>query len=300
MVRSANKSLNTALHYCRLSLHNIFLGFYELLLFERIKRPSTYFRYVDDTFVMVKDEKERQLLEHHLNNLHTSLVFTSEIEKEDQLPFLDVLVKRQNKIYTTCVYRKPTFTGLYTSWNLFCTKKKKINIITTLVHRALMICSKDNLDEEVQTIKKILAQNGYPERLVARIIENKIKSFQNPLPPKGPSKAPVYMKLPYIGNVSEVYRKRIKSAIAKCFGDSVSPRIHLISKPMLKTATKDVLSKTKQSSVLYRFNCSCESSYIGRTSRSLQTRIGEHVPNNVKEKIHKFRTNPIRYLSHSS
>ena len=163
-----------------------------------------------------------------------------------------------------------------------------------------MICSKDNLDEEVKTIKKILTQNGYPERLVARIIENKIKSFQNPLPPKGPNKAPVYMKLPYIGNVSEVYRKRIKSAIAKCFGDSVSPRIHLISKPMLKTATKDVLSKTKQSSVLYRFNCSCESSYIGRTSRSLETRIGEHVPKDVKEKIKKFHTKPARHLSHTS
>ena len=132
------------------------------------------------------------------------------------------------------------------------------------------------------------------------IIENKIKSFNDPLPRvEGPSKATVYVKIPYVGNISEVFGKRIKYAVTKCFG-AVNTRVHLISKPMLKTATKDVLSMNKQSSVLYRFTCSCESSYIGRTTRSLQTRIDEHVPKDIKEKIKKCRTKPARRLLHSS
>ena len=69
---------------------------------------------------------------------------------------------------------------------------------------------------------------------------------------------------------------------------------------MLKTAEKDVLPVYKQSSVLYRFTCSCDSSYIGRTTRTLQTRIDEHVSKDVKEKISKTKQQPKRPLIHSS
>ena len=96
---------------------------------------------------------------------------------------------------------------------------KKINIITTLVNRAQKIYSKETFDIERTKIKEILSRNGYPERLVATIIDNKIKSCSAPSTViEGPQKAPVYMKLPYIGNVSEVYSKRIKFAVTKCFG----------------------------------------------------------------------------------
>ena len=36
------------------------------------------------------------------------------------------------------------------------------------------------------------------------------------------------------------------------------------------------------SCVIYRFNCFCEKSYIGQTSRHLKTRLKEHVPKCVE------------------
>ena len=215
-----------------------------------------------------------------------------------------MLVTRNNTRYVTTVYRKPTFTGLYTSWDSFCSKRRKISIITTLTHRALMICSKETLTQEIEKIKELLLNNGYPTKLTETIIQNKIKSFtdmqsQTDAPDKKSKKTSVYLKLPYIGTVSEKFSTAINNAVSKCF-DSMTLRVHLVSRPMLKTATKDVLPTNRQSSVLYRFKCSCDSAYIGKTSRRLQDRINEHVPANVRKIISQTLSIPTRKLVHSS
>ena len=33
------------------------------------------------------------------------------------IPFLDILIKRHNHTFSTSIYRKKTFTGLYTKWD---------------------------------------------------------------------------------------------------------------------------------------------------------------------------------------
>ena len=74
--------------------------------------------------------------------MHSSLKFTFEKEENDQLPFLDVLVEKSNEGFLTSVFRKPTFAGQYFCWDSFGPTKRKTSLIETLVHRALMICSK--------------------------------------------------------------------------------------------------------------------------------------------------------------
>ena len=77
------------------SIANIFVGYQEQRLFANYRRPPVYLRYVDDTFVILKNEKERRRFHQLLNDLHPSLSFTCESEKDDQLPFLDVMVERK-------------------------------------------------------------------------------------------------------------------------------------------------------------------------------------------------------------
>ena len=67
----------------------------------------------------------------------------------DSLPFLDVFAEKPNTGFLTSVYRKPTFTGQYIRWNSFCPKQRKVNLVKTLVHRVLMICSKSKLHAEL-------------------------------------------------------------------------------------------------------------------------------------------------------
>ena len=79
---------------------------------------------------------------------------------------LDVSVKRQdNSSFSTSLYRKKTFTELYTKWDLFTPRKYKINLIRTLTCRCLRICfSSCLLQSALNDLKNLLSRNGYPRR----------------------------------------------------------------------------------------------------------------------------------------
>ena len=78
-------------------------------------KPICWYRYVDDTFAIWPNGRER-LTEflHYLNGLHNNIKFTMEIE-EGNMPFFDVDIyaRRQMAPRGHKVYRKPTHTNLY-------------------------------------------------------------------------------------------------------------------------------------------------------------------------------------------
>ena len=54
--------------------------------------------------------------------------FTYEVENNDKLPFLDILVIREDKEFTTNIYSKPTSSGLYTNFHSFLLESYKTGI----------------------------------------------------------------------------------------------------------------------------------------------------------------------------
>jgi len=72
----------------------------------------TYYRYVDDIFMIIPATKLISLLD-VFNNYHPRLKFTYEVEVNSSLNFLDVSVMRMNGKLTTNWFRKPTFSGRY-------------------------------------------------------------------------------------------------------------------------------------------------------------------------------------------
>ena len=86
-------------------------------------------RYVDDTYAYVNPEKVDFILT-KLNSYHPNIQFTFELEKNKQITFLDVLVKRTvaNQI-ETCVHRKETSTNLYMNWNSHAPMEWKIGTL---------------------------------------------------------------------------------------------------------------------------------------------------------------------------
>ena len=99
---------------------------------------------------------------------HDNIQFTIEFEQNQEIPFLDVSVKRQdNNSFSTSIYRKKTFTGLYTKWDSFTPRKYKINLIRTLTYRCLRICSSSSLLQSALTdLKNLLSRNGYPRGII--------------------------------------------------------------------------------------------------------------------------------------
>ena len=237
------------------ALANIFVGFYEEKLFSQISKPSAYFRYIDDTFAMFCNEESKNFFK-QLNCLHLSLKFTFEKEKNNCLPFLNINVERTVTGFETSVYRKPTFTGLTS----FSPTKQKTNLISTLVHQALMICTKSKLNAEIKHIKNILLDNGYPESIIDCNISKKIAQFSMPKR-FGPEKCPVYLRVPWIGKASTGLDKNVKTAVESCYG-SVTTRVVFTSKRMLPVAHKDVLPTTLKSFIVYEYLCHCDSRYI--------------------------------------
>ena len=89
-----------------------------------------------------------------------------EKEANQTLSFLDVKADKSEKQFQTSVYRKPTFTDRYMRWDSFAPSKRKTNLVETLVHRALVICSPGKVKQELDCIRSILKNNGYPETII--------------------------------------------------------------------------------------------------------------------------------------
>ncbi|CAF1510868.1 unnamed protein product, partial [Adineta steineri] len=102
---------------------DIFMSYLENSLMDDLKKIGVceWFRYVDDTFVLIEPKTKVEKVLEKLNNFHPSIQFTPQVEKNYSLPFLDVWITRspETKKFQTAVYRKETFTGLMTKWNWF-------------------------------------------------------------------------------------------------------------------------------------------------------------------------------------
>ena len=234
------------------ALANILVGFHESRLFDNTVKPGVYFRFVDDTFAIIGSELGCDHFQEKLNLLHPALKFTEEKEQNNSLNFLDVLVEKEGTGFLTSIYRKPTFTGQYIRWNSFSPKMRKISLIKTLVHRALMICSKTKLGSELDEIKQLLIENGCPTDALLSCINQKLANFAAEKT-FGPEKCPVYLKLPWIGNGSSKYENKINKAIASCFY-AVKHRVAYNTRVMLPSAKKDNVPTTQKSCVVYEFS----------------------------------------------
>jgi len=75
-------------------------------------KPSLYCRYVDDCYVIVRDEDHLRQLKDAFEEASV-LKFTYETAVRKKIHFLDVEVDGNGNSYVTSTYRKPTSTGTY-------------------------------------------------------------------------------------------------------------------------------------------------------------------------------------------
>lgn len=258
------------------TLANIFLGFYEETALADVNGPMFYCRYVDDTFAVFENEAQSDVFKNKLNNLHQALKFTSEKETDNKLNFLDVCVSKIDGIISTDVYRKPSFNGLSMKWNSFCPPSMKIKLITTLTHRAINICSPDKLQAEIEKLKNLFLDNGFPGALVHSTISRKLDQANLPVQ-FGPEKRTVVVQLPYIGKPSHLYARRIATAVEQCYNGVTVASVFTTQKVPVRSL-KEKLPTTANSNIIYQFECHCGSGYVGKTSQILKKRIGQHVP----------------------
>ena len=139
------------------------------------------YRYVDETFTMFENKDTANGFLQYLDSHQNSIKFTIEFEQDNEIPFLDILVKRYpDNTFVTSIYRKKTFTGLYTKWDSFTPRKYKINVIRTLTYRCYRICSSASLLQSgFGDLRRLLLQNGYPQRIIIYNVNDVLNRNRN-------------------------------------------------------------------------------------------------------------------------
>lgn len=296
---------------------DIFMSHLESSLMESLEQKGVceWYRYVDDTFVLLKPDTKIEDVLNLLNNFHPSIQFTHEPELNGTIAFLDVKVIRSQvekktttdeftstsvMVFNTTIHRKETFTGLMTNWNSFVPMTYKKASVVSMIQRAINICSTYTLlAEELDRIRDICHKNDYPKDFVdirigiglSKHLESK-PNGQN-LPVAGCDKRRLFVEIPYVGQQTDLLKKKINLLTSKNRPD-LDVRFIVKPPPSVKTnfRLKDPIPKRLQSDVVYAIKCKdCGECYVGKTERQCERRLREHgAPTNTFEQ-HSSTTN---------
>ena len=98
-------------------LANIFVGYHEKKVFSSNCRciPEIYFRYVDDSFAVFYNADDCSSFLDILNSMHPDLVFTIEMEENNNLAFLDVLMEKKDDQVVTSIFRNKKHSQVFTN-----------------------------------------------------------------------------------------------------------------------------------------------------------------------------------------
>ena len=114
------------------TLANTFLCYHETTGLKNCPKsfkPVYYKRYVDDIFVLFEKPEQVSRFVNYMNKRQKSIKFSFENEKYNSFSFLDVKICRDKDKFTTSVFRKDKFSGVYTNFISFVALKHKFGLV---------------------------------------------------------------------------------------------------------------------------------------------------------------------------
>ena len=266
------------------TMANVFLCFHESNWLNNCPpefKPILYKRYVDDCFLLFRQKSHINLFHQYINQQHNRIQFTCEIENSNSLPFLDILITKNETGFQTSTFHKSTHTGLGMKYTSAISSDYKFNIIDCLVDRAHKICSTPvNFQIELKKLKVYFAQNGYNVFSLCQKISKKIRMLNNPTPQMATvSKRVVYCSIPFMSNSHNDSFKQNIGKIVKEFFPHVNLRLSFKNNFTISSMFrfKDVVPTSVKSNIVYKYQCGiCHSTYIGESARHYNTRVAEH------------------------
>ena len=83
-----------------------------------------------------------------------------------------VKIFRENDKFVTSVFRKETFSGVYTNFISFIPLEYKFGLVHTLLNRCFNLSSDFfKFHHEVDKLRKILSKNAYPQKFIEKCIQ---------------------------------------------------------------------------------------------------------------------------------
>ena len=206
--------------------------------------------------------------------------FTIEREKQNRMSFLDIEIIREDKTFTTFVYRKPTVSGVYIHFDSFLPSTYMFGNVYTLAYRCLPIFpSWTKLHNELVCLKEIFLKNGYPEDFINKCFKKFMDDIHEVKVTTLTVEKKLVLVLPYLGSISLQTRTKLKKSLKNILNYC---KLQIVFKNKTRLGNnfhfKDQIPKDLTSGVVYKFQCGlCNESYYGECMRHLNVRIGEHI-----------------------
>ena len=294
-------------------LANIFMVHLEEQMIPRLSNEvSSWFRYVDDTFTFIKEDKI-EVVQQALNSFHKDISFTYEIEENHKISFLDVMVSRKSDgSFDTEVYRKKTDTNIYIHWGAYATKSWKIGTLKGLFKRAFCICSTEEArNKEIRHLKYIFTKiNGYPSKVVHQVLQQVKKEVEKENAPQvqedAAEDAPQvredaaeetnevnpYICLPFRGFEGEELLRKFKGHLNRILPKEIQPRfIYKGTKIGAYFKVKDRVKIEHQTNLVYGYTPRgkvLKDGYIGETNVRFGKRTNQHTGEDKTSAVYKY------------
>ena len=247
-----------------------------------------YCRYVDDCFLVIKNQDEIIKLKNKFEN-NSVLKFTFENSIENKLPFLDIMINKTSNRLITTVYHKPTDIGQCLNFNSECILKYKLSVINNYLNRAYNTSQNwESFHNEINHIKQVLVNNNYTNTIIDqqinKFLNHKIEKSNNT---QNSTYLDIYHKNQTHTN-SKIDEKTLKEIImtnVKCINQNQNIRIIFYYKNMktsnfvIKNSPQKPPSQNQTNGV-YQFTCELphveNNQYIGMTTCKLNRRMQYH------------------------
>ena len=197
------------------------------------------------------------------------------------MSFLDVNIIPEKDKFTTFVYRKPTFSEIYTHFDSFLPSSNKIGLLYILLYRYFRICSDwTKFHLELVKLTDVFKNNSYPENFINNsfkvFLDNKYRIQEKVI--TVPQKT-LFLVLRYLGPLSLQTRTKLRKSLKGILNSS---KLQIVFKSQNKLAKafhfKDRIPKELTSGAVYKFQCGlCNKSYYGEFVTYFNVRIGEHI-----------------------
>ena len=101
---------------------------------------------------------------------------------DNEFPFLDVLINLRVLLCLLLVCSKNSFAGVYIPYNSYSPMQQRVNLISCLTYRALTLCSKEHLDDEILNAKNIVLNLANSDDVIYSIVLKTRTKFEKHTP----------------------------------------------------------------------------------------------------------------------
>ena len=229
-----------------------------------------------------------------LDSFDVNIKLTYELEHDGKLPFLNVLLCRKGKKIYTLVYRKATNNDVYLNWNAFAPISWKRSTLKTLIERAYLICSTDELrNRELEYIEKVFYENNsYPKYVIKQVLQQISEQHNNKTNGTDNSNNNIdgdnissmnnesvtlekqqLLVLPYQGKKGDHILKSFKKGMRKTLPNNVKPQITFAGRKVgASFQIKDKTEMKHSHNTVYYNECpveQCNENCIGETRKRI-------------------------------